>query len=181
MLLEEAVFYDPSAFSWQNFVSFALLHFELQSQTCLFLQVSLTFYFCIPVPYDEKDIILLLLLSFQCHICLPFHTVHGVLKARILKWFPIPFPIGPHSVQLFTMTHPFWVTLHSIAHSFIELDKAVIHRVFLIADDIHLSTRKMVISMITVILGHLSSFISATRMKRAAVTPSFPRLVSCTS
>ena len=114
---------------------------------------------------------------FQC----PFHTVHGVLKARILKWFPIPFPIGPHSVQLFTMTHPFWVTLHSIAHSFIELDKAVIHRVFLIADDIHLSTRKMVISMITVILGHLSSFISATRMKRAAVTPSFPRLVSCTS
>ena len=24
---------------------------------------------------------------FQCHIFLPFHTVHGVLKARILKWF----------------------------------------------------------------------------------------------
>ena len=22
---------------------------------------------------------------------LPFHTVHGVLKARILKWFAIPF------------------------------------------------------------------------------------------
>ena len=22
---------------------------------------------------------------FQCHIFLPFHTVHGVLKARILK------------------------------------------------------------------------------------------------
>ena len=26
-----------------------------------------------------------------------------------------------------TMTHPSWVALHSIAHSFIELDKAVIH------------------------------------------------------
>ena len=24
------------------------------------------------------------------------HTVHGVLKARILKWFAIPFSSGPH-------------------------------------------------------------------------------------
>ena len=30
---------------------------------------------------------------------LPFHTVHGVLKARILKWFAIPFSSGPHSVR----------------------------------------------------------------------------------
>ena len=29
---------------------------------------------------------------FQCHIFLPFHTVYGVLKARILKWFGLPFP-----------------------------------------------------------------------------------------
>ena len=28
-----------------------------------------------------------------------FHTVHGVLKARILKWFSIPFSSGPHSVR----------------------------------------------------------------------------------
>ena len=28
---------------------------------------------------------------FQCLIFLPFHTVHGVLKARILKWLDIPF------------------------------------------------------------------------------------------
>ena len=28
-----------------------------------------------------------------------FHTIHGVLKARILKWFAIPFPSGPHSVR----------------------------------------------------------------------------------
>ena len=26
------------------------------------------------------------------------HTVHGVLRARILKWFAIPFSSGPHSV-----------------------------------------------------------------------------------
>ena len=28
----------------------------------------------------------------------PFHTVHGVLKARILKWLAIPFSSGPHFV-----------------------------------------------------------------------------------
>ena len=32
---------------------------------------------------------------FQCPIFLPFHTVHGVLKARILKWFAIHFSSGP--------------------------------------------------------------------------------------
>ena len=36
---------------------------------------------------------------FQCPIFLPFHTVHGVLKARILKWFAIPFSNRPHSVR----------------------------------------------------------------------------------
>ena len=35
---------------------------------------------------------------FQCHISLPFHTVHGVLKARILKLLAIPFSSGPCSV-----------------------------------------------------------------------------------
>ena len=34
----------------------------------------------------------------QYPIILPFHTVHGVFKARILKWFAIPFSSGPHSV-----------------------------------------------------------------------------------
>ena len=36
---------------------------------------------------------------FQYPIILPFHTVHGVLKARILKWFAIPFSSGPPSVR----------------------------------------------------------------------------------
>ena len=37
---------------------------------------------------------------FQCPIFLPSHTVHGVLKARILKWFAIPFSSGPHFVRI---------------------------------------------------------------------------------
>ena len=36
---------------------------------------------------------------FQCPIFLPFLTVHGVLKARILKWFAVPFSSGPHFVR----------------------------------------------------------------------------------
>ena len=36
---------------------------------------------------------------FQCPIFLPFHAVHGVLKAGILKWFAIPFSSGPHFVH----------------------------------------------------------------------------------
>ena len=35
---------------------------------------------------------------FQCYVFLPFHRVHAVLKARILKWFATPFYTGPHFV-----------------------------------------------------------------------------------
>ena len=31
---------------------------------------------------------------------MPFHTVHGVLKARILKWFSIPFSSGMEEFKL---------------------------------------------------------------------------------
>ena len=38
---------------------------------------------------------------FQCPIFLLFHTVHGVLKTRILKWFAIPFSSGPNFARTF--------------------------------------------------------------------------------
>ena len=63
---------------------------------------------------------------FQCPIFLPFHTVHGVLKARILKCFAIPFSSGPLFSELSTLTHVSWVALHGVAYSFIELEKAVV-------------------------------------------------------
>ena len=58
---------------------------------------------------------------FQCPIFLPFHTVHGFLNTRILKWFAIPFSSGPHSVRPLhhdasVLGGPKWL-------SFIELDK----------------------------------------------------------
>ena len=45
---------------------------------------------------------------FQCPIFLPFHTVHRVLKARILKWFAIPFTSGPCFVRT---VHNHWSIL----------------------------------------------------------------------
>ena len=38
-------------------------------------------------------------LIFQFPIFLPFLIIHGVFKARILKWFAIPFSSGPHFVR----------------------------------------------------------------------------------
>ena len=58
---------------------------------------------------------------------LPFNIVHRVLKARIL--------VVCHSLLQQTMFYQTlhhdssmeWMALHGMAHSFIELDKAVIH------------------------------------------------------
>ena len=63
---------------------------------------------------------------FQCPIFLPFLTVHGVLKAIILKWFAIPFSSVHFLSELSTVAQPSLVALHGMAHSFIELDKAVV-------------------------------------------------------
>ena len=63
-----------------------------------------------------------------------FSYCHGVLKARILKWFAIPpSPVDHILSELSTMTRPSWVALHGVAHSFIELDKAVVHVISLIS------------------------------------------------
>ena len=49
---------------------------------------------------------------FQYPIILPFHTVHGILKARILKWFAIPFSTG----LTFCQTSPPWPTHLGLPH-----------------------------------------------------------------
>ena len=66
-------------------------------------------------------------LIFQCPIFLPFHTIHRVLKPRILKWFAVPLSSGPRFVRTLHHDQLSWVALHGLAHSFIELDKAVVH------------------------------------------------------
>ena len=69
---------------------------------------------------------------FQCPIFLPLHTVHGVLKARILKWFTSPFSSGACIVR--SLHHDLSILggPHGMAHSFIKLDKAVVHVIRLV-------------------------------------------------
>ena len=45
---------------------------------------------------------------------------------------PFPSPVDHVLSELSTMTHPSWVALHGIAHSFTELDKAVVHMISLV-------------------------------------------------
>jgi len=40
----------------KTLLAFALLHFVLQGQICHYSRCFLTSYFCIPVPYNERDI-----------------------------------------------------------------------------------------------------------------------------
>ena len=70
---------------------------------------------------------------FHCPIFLPFHTVHGVLKARIQSGLPFLSPVDHILSKLSTMTCPSWVALHGMAHSFLELDKAVVHVIRLVS------------------------------------------------
>ena len=48
---------------------------------------------------DFRNAHLFIDLQFATGSFLPFHNIHGVLKAKILKWFAIPFSSGPHSVR----------------------------------------------------------------------------------
>ena len=64
-----------------------------------------------------------------CHIFLPFLIVHGFLTASRLVWFAIPSSSRPHILsELFTVTYPSWVALHSLAHSFTELCEPLCHK-----------------------------------------------------
>ena len=46
---------------------------------------------------------------------------------------PVPSPVDHVFSELSTMTCPSWVALHGMAHSFIDLDKAVVHEIRLVS------------------------------------------------
>ena len=55
--------------------------------------------------------------SFNVITFLSFHTVHGVLKSIMLKWFTTPFSSGPHlfipgKQSLFTLENLFNIIYH---------------------------------------------------------------------
>ena len=77
-----------SAFSWQNFISFALLHSVFQGQICLLLLVILNSYLCIPVPYNEKDI-------FFCVLILEdLVSLHRTFQFQLLQHYWLGHRLG---------------------------------------------------------------------------------------
>ena len=50
----------------------------------------------------------------------------GFSRQEYRSGLPFPSPVDVSS-ELFTMIHPSWVALHVMAHSFTELNKAVVH------------------------------------------------------
>ena len=56
-----------------------------------------------------------------------FILLMGFSRQEYWSGLPFPSPVDQVLSELSTMTSPSWVALHSMAHSFIELDKAVIH------------------------------------------------------
>ena len=79
MLLEEGVCYDQLWSLGKTLLTFDLLHFVLQGQTCLLHHVSLDF--SIPVPYDEKDIFLFFTFKEWEHL-------HGLFGTQSLSVLP---------------------------------------------------------------------------------------------
>ena len=56
-----------------------------------------------------------------------FILLMGFSRQEYWSGLPFPSPVDHVLSELCTMTHPSWVVLQSMAHSFTELDKAVVH------------------------------------------------------
>ena len=57
----------------------------------------------------------------------------GFSRQEYRSGLPFPSPVDHILAELSTMTHPSWVALPGMAHSFIELDKAVVHVISLVS------------------------------------------------
>ena len=65
-------------------------------------------------------------------VCL-FILFMGFWRQEYWSGLPFPSPVDHVLSELSTMTRPSWVALHGMAHSFIELDKAVVHVISLVS------------------------------------------------
>ena len=70
---------------------------------------------------------------FQCPIFFPFHSVHEFSSPEYWSGLPSPSPVDHILSDLSTATHPSWMALQGMAHSFTELDKAVVHVIRLVS------------------------------------------------
>ena len=57
----------------------------------------------------------------------------GFSRREYWSGLPFPFPVDHVLSELSTIAHPSWMALHGMVHSFIELDKAVVHVISLVS------------------------------------------------
>ena len=103
----------------KTLLAFALLHFVLQDQTCLLIQVSLTSYFCIPIPYEENDVVFGVILK-------DLVGLHRTSQLKLLQHLCLGYRLGllvilndlpwnqTEIILLFLRLHPsteFWTLL----------------------------------------------------------------------
>ena len=66
------------------------------------------------------------------YFCL-FILFVGFSRQEYWSGLPFPYPVDHVLSEVSTMTHRSWVALQGMAHSFIELNKAVVHVISLIS------------------------------------------------
>ena len=71
--------------------------------------------------------------SFSVLSCCLFIWFMGFSRQEYWSGLPFPSPMDHILSELSIMTCPSWGALHGMAHSFIELDKAVIHVISLVS------------------------------------------------
>ena len=71
--------------------------------------------------------------SFNVLSFCPFILLMGFSRQEYWSYLPFPSPVDHILSELSTMTRPFLVALHSMAHSFIELDNTVIQVISLVS------------------------------------------------
>ena len=57
----------------------------------------------------------------------------GFMRQEYWSGLPFPTPVDHSLSELSTVTHPYRVALHGMTHSFIELDRALVHVISLIS------------------------------------------------
>ena len=70
---------------------------------------------------------------FQCPIFCLLILFMGFSRQEYWSGLPFPSPVDHVFSELSAMTCPSWVAIQGIAHSFIELDKAVVHEIRLVS------------------------------------------------
>ena len=90
----------------------------------LFLHSSPVIY-CGPMDLGSSSFSILFFCLFVLFI--------GLSRQEYWSGLPFPSPVDHVLSELSTMTRPSWVALQSMAHSSIELDKAVVHVIRLVS------------------------------------------------